>query len=51
MFVVNIHFIGMGEGGFKVVVVSEGGSATNDNDGILVDSGGNCCTPKGFLTQ
>jgi len=41
----------MGEGGFKVVVVSEGGIVTNDNDGILVDSGGNCCTPKDFLTQ
>ena len=41
----------MGEGGFKVVVVSEGGIVTNDNDGIVVDSGENCCTPKGFLTQ
>ena len=41
----------MGEGGFKVVVVSEGGIVTNDNDGIVVDSDGNCCTPKDFLTQ
>ena len=41
----------MGEGGFKVVVVSEGGIVTNDNDGIVVDSGEKCCTPKGFLTQ
>ena len=37
--------------GFKVVVVSEGGIVTNDNDGIVVDIGENCCTPKGFLTQ
>ena len=54
MFVVVVIFLisfGMGECGFKVVVVSEGGIVTNDNDGILVDSGGNCCTPKDFLTQ
>ena len=41
MFVVDVIIIlvGMEEGGSKVVVFSEGGIVTNDNDGIGVDSG------------
>jgi len=40
----------MGEGGFKVVVVSEGGIVTNDNDGIVVDSGEKLMLhPEGLL--
>lgn len=37
--IVMIILVGMEEGGFKVVVFSEGGIVTNDDDGIGVDSG------------
>ena len=37
--IVMIILVGMEEGGSKVVVFSEGGIVTNDDDGIAVDSG------------
>ena len=53
MFVVVVIFIsfGMGDCGFKVVVDSEGGIVTNDNDSIGVDSGENGCTRRRALAQ
>jgi hypothetical protein len=54
MFVVVVIFLisfGMGDCGFKVVVDSEGGIVTNDNDSIGVNSSENGCTRRRALTR